>query len=435
VLGRSVALNVLGRAANLGIGLVSSVLIARWLGSADRGLLGIMTTAGEVALGLASVGLPMAVMYYASRRDARPGALLGDSLAYTVVLAAVLVPLAWLLREQIADLIGHGRGGGAWAVAALIFVPLTFLNWTTQNQLLGRMRFGLFNVLIALSKAVTLVAAVVLLGLLGFGLGGALVAIALGPLVTIGGSLRSILREARPQLDFGLLRRLLRYGGSVQVGAFFQSVNFRLDVIVVQFFVSLSAVGYYVIAQVIAELVLTLALAFQTSVLPLVTSYEGDARQAETSALSLRHHGLLALGATAANAVVGPLLVLYAYGPDYHRALTPFFVLLPGMVFLGTGLVVAGDLRGRGRPGLASSLTGIAVVFTVVLDLALIPPFGVVGAALASLVAYVAYGVVSVVALSRVSGIPVRELVVPTRADLRAYPAAARNLLRRVRPA
>ena len=54
-------------------------------------------------------------------------------------------------------------------------------------------------------------------------------------------------------------------------------------------------------------------------------------------------------------------------------------------------------------------------------------------AAVVSFVAYVVYGVTSLIALSRVSKIPLRELVVPTRADLLLYPAAARRLLQRLR--
>jgi O-antigen/teichoic acid export membrane protein len=74
------------------------------------------------------------------------------------------------------------------------------------------------------------------------------------------------------------LRKLLRYGSRIQVGSIFQLLNYRLDVVILTFFVPLSSVGYYVVAQTLAELVLTLARAFQGSVLSLVSHYEGDER-------------------------------------------------------------------------------------------------------------------------------------------------------------
>ena len=70
---------------------------------------------------------------------------------------------------------------------------------------------------------------------------------------------------------------------------------------------------------------------------------------------------------------------------------------------------------------------------TVALDLLLIPFFGVTGAAVASLVAYLVFGVASFVTESRVSGLPIAKML-PTRADILVYPAAARRLWIRVIP-
>jgi hypothetical protein len=63
----------------------------------------------------------------------------------------------------------------------------------------------------------------------------------------------------------------------------------------------------------------------------------------------------------------------------------------------------------------------------------LIPPFGVIGAALASVAAYTCFGVTSLIALSRVSGIGARELVVPTREDFMVYRRFIGRVLRRRR--
>ena len=107
--------------------------------------------------------------------------------------------------------------------------------------------------------------------------------------------------------------------------------------------------------------------------------------------------------------------------------------LLPGIWFLGMGIVIQGDLAGRGRPGLSSSLAGLAAAVTVLLDLALIPPLGVYGGALASVGAYTTFGVASLIALHRVTGIPVRRLAIPDRSDVRAYTTLIRRAFGAVR--
>ena len=433
LLARSVALNIAGQVAVLLVGFASSVALARGLGPADRGLLGIMSSVVNVVLAVAGLGLPFAVAYYASRRKAKTDELLGNNIAYAAVLALVFVPAFWLLHGSISDALARGRGGLLWALAA-VMVPLSFLNWTLNNQLVGQLRFFAWNALGVLSKLVMLAGVVALVLVAGLGVKGGLAAMIAAELALIVGPLAILLRNARPRFDRGLFRATTSYGLRVQVGTIFQIVNYRLDVIVAQFFLPLRVVGYYVVAEFIAELVVTVSSSFGTSILPLVSHYEGTEDQRATTIAAIRHHGVMAALGTAVNAVFGPLLIFFAYGRSFHGAIVPMLILLPGMWFLGTGAVVGGALRGRGRPGLASTVAGVAVLFTVALDLALIPPFGITGAAVASVIAYSILGLVSLATLSRVSGIPVRTLVVPTAADLRRYPAAIRSVFAPVGP-
>ncbi len=64
---------------------------------------------------------------------------------------------------------------------------------------------------------------------------------------------------------------------------------------------------------------------------------------------------------------------------------------------------------------------------TIGLDLILIPPYGVTGAAVASAVAYGLYGASSVLALARISDLSLPRLLVPSRTDMARYPQAARR--------
>jgi O-antigen/teichoic acid export membrane protein/O-antigen ligase len=429
LLGRSLTLNVGGRVLSLVTGFTSSVLLARLLGPADRGLLALMLSTSTVALAVTAIGQPLAVTYFASRKDADSPAIIGNVFLQAGVLSIVLLPLVALLKSPIADALGEGHGGTTWVLAAAL-VPITFLDWTTSNQLLGMLRFGFYNGLKFVAGIGYTIAIVLLLAVAHLGVSGGLIATALASVITVLGCVRPILGRARPKVDRTLMARMLKYGSRVQVGVIFQMVNYRLDVIIMQFFRPLSQVGYYVAAQTVAEFVITIATAFQSSLLPLVSHFEGDERQDRVTANSLRHHGILAGAAVLANAVVGTAIIYFAYGSKFHPAVLPMLVLLPGVWFLGMGLVIQSDLGGRGRPGLSSKLAALAAGVTVVLDFALIPPLGVMGGAIASVCAYTTFGIASLIALHRVSSIPIRELVVPKRADFRLYWAFARRAAR-----
>jgi O-antigen/teichoic acid export membrane protein len=433
-LARSVTLNVLGRGGNLVIGFVASVALARLLGPADRGLLGLMSSAIQLGLVLTTLGVPVAIVYLASRRDADHGGLLGNSLVQAAVLSVVLVPLALVFHQEIADALGDGKGGLTWVLVAAAVV-VTFLDWTTHGQIQGMLLFARFGALLIVSRIASLAAVIVLIGALGLGVAGGVLATVLGSVVMIGGSLGPVLARGRPTLNLRLWRETVRYGFRVQIFSMLQLANGRLDVVVLQLYRPLSQVGYYVIAQTVAELVINLAISFQGAIMPLVSHYEGDERAATTSVNSVKHYGILGAVAVVGNAIAGPLVIFVAYGTNFAPAIVPMLILLPGIWWLGLGVAIQGDLSGRGRPGLSSALAGLAAVVTVALDFTLIPAFGADGAAFASVAAYTTFGVASLIALKRVTGIPVRALIVPTREDLGAYRSVLRRALAAARKA
>lgn len=427
MLGRSVIANALGQLSVLLIGMVSTIALARWLGPADRGILALMAYTWDVTIAVAAAGFTYAVAYFASRRDADRGAILGNSLLMGAVLAIVFIPFFALYGPQIADHLTHGRGGDAWRLVGILVV-VTFLDWSIHNQLLGKLQFGRLNALIALSGVVSLAAIVVFVGAAGWGVAGGLAATASASIVMIVGSLMA-LRGIRPRIDVQLLRALFAYGGRVAVGWIFQIINYRADVFILQAYVSLRSIGEYVIASLVAELALTGGSALATSVNALVANYEGEERQATTISASLRHGLILTAVVIVGLAFFGGVAIKVAFGSSYNGAIEPMYILLPGMLFLGMGSVVTGNLRGIARPGVSSIIAGATMTITIALDFLFIPKWGINGAAFASTIAYTFHGITCVLVLSRVTDIPLRDLVVPTASDWRAYHRALSAVL------
>ena len=314
LLRRFVALNVAGTATTTLIGFGTSIALARWLGPANRGLLALMFSVSWIALMLGGIGVPWATIYLSAKPEASPAALFGNSLLHAGVLAAVLIPAAALLQQPLSDAFGHGHGGEAWVLAALL-VPVTFLNWTTHGQLQGMLLFGRYNLLNVLSKVAEALCILILLGVLGLGVGGGLIACIAASVVMVLGALRPILASGRPRFQARLMGTMLRYGVRVQVGSIFQTLTSRLDLVILQFFQPLAQVGYYTVAQIIAEVVLQLAGAFQSSIMPLASRYaDHEQRQATASADSARHYGILAGVGLLAVAAAGPLVIRFLYG-------------------------------------------------------------------------------------------------------------------------
>jgi O-antigen/teichoic acid export membrane protein len=90
------------------------------------------------------------------------------------------------------------------------------------------------------------------------------------------------------------------------------------------------------------------------------------------------------------------MLVPVVFGNGFRSSIVALWLLAPGAVSLAMNQVLGSILQGRGRPLVLSIGEGVGAVFTVALLAALIPPFGIRGAAVASTVSY---GVVMVILL------------------------------------
>jgi O-antigen/teichoic acid export membrane protein len=421
----SVSRNALGvfvaTALALAVGFLTSLLIARVLGPADQGAFAALRTDSAVLMSLLGLGAPAALYYFSSGPSGVRPALVGASLVHAALLAVAALGLASLLGAGLGEAqIGDDRTD-LYLLAALL-VPATFLEYSYVGMLRAELRLRLANLLVLAGKVAGLVGAIVLVAILDLGVEGALAAILAVSAVQVLPALPVLVRKG-VALSVETGREVLSYGLRAQLGVVFRFASLRFDLLLLSFFAEPKVVGYYAVAQILAELVLLVPQAFGWVLSPIVT--RGD--QPGLTRRLLRFNGTLTLLAVGAMAVAGPIFVLFAYGDAYEPAIVPLLVLLPGVWLLACGELVSWVLSARGRPGTASWLVAYQGLATVALDLALIPPFELVGAAVASLLAYASFGILSLVLIARHDDVPVVRLVISRREEIRNYVAELRR--------
>jgi len=111
-------------------------------------------------------------------------------------------------------------------------------------------------------------------------------------------------------------------------------------------------------------------------------------------------------------------LIPWVYGEQFHPAITPFQWLLPGIIGMSVSKIISADLSGRGKPHYPTYISLIALGVTICLDILLIPSFSIIGAAVASTIAYWASGLLSIYWFSRETQTPWREMLLPRKEDL-----------------
>ena len=327
------------------IGYVGSIILARFLGADGRGLVAIILTATAVLAGFGGVGTHEAATYFASRRVRRRPYVLGNGLVHAAVLLVVSMAVAYLAMGGCS---GTSRptttsGSGYWRECSCRRIYVFDL---VSSMLSAEGTFRLRNQLNVTARISTTVATVAIVGWLGWGVAGALIASMPALLVPAIGGLPQV---ARHGIAFSrtVHKASLRYGARVQVGSILHFLNARFDLLLLSAFASLATVGSYAVAQLVAELVLLFPISLGYVLRAQVASRKrGDSLSGE----AMRLNGSLVAICVGLVLVAGPPTIIVGYGPGFHSALVPFLILVPGMWFLSTGGLVQDALSGRGRP-------------------------------------------------------------------------------------
>jgi O-antigen/teichoic acid export membrane protein len=224
------------------------------------------------------------------------------------------------------------------------------------------------------------------------------------------------------------LRRAFPFGFQSWIANILQQANYRLDLLILGAYAAASEVGKYSVAVTITNLAWILPQGLQMVVFPRTARLDADAEagvvtSAESDAAvsrATRHSVLLMIPAGVAVALLLAIVPL-VYGGEFDETVWLGVLLLPGVLTLGTGKVVAAVVTGRGFPRymMYAGILGAAV--TVTMYFVLIPILGEWGAALASSISYTLSTVIVIVFFRRVTRVPLRTALIPTRADLGDY--------------
>ncbi len=353
-----------------GVAFVTLLIATSSMGAAARGQFALWMTTGSLVAIVAYAGLVPALRR-CSTEDQGAG-LLRPALAVVASRAAVLLCLVMPVVVLVV--------GGGWSVLRVaMVVVLTFV--------------VAFQSATAASSAVVqrdrpvlvtfLVGSVALLAMVGVAaLGGPIDAdflLILWLVTGIGAVVGGIwLTGFRPRevSTVKLLRATLK-ASPAELGLL---VAWRIDVLVLGALVATSDVGRYAVAVAFAEIPFTLMTGLRMALL----GQSGE---------DLAAIGRLARRSAAVGCSVGPVLgvgvaalIRVLFGEEFAGLTTTCAVLMPGAVLLGIAHLLIDSASTKTRS--ITAVTTVALVLNVGLNLVMIGPFGLAGAAIASTASY-----------------------------------------------
>ena len=226
---------------------------------------------------------------------------------------------------------------------------------------------------------------------------------------------RRVTGSVMPAVDLAVWREALGYGLRGQLGNVLQYFTLRLDLVLVAAILGPAPAGIYLVATRVSEVVTQIANAASSLLFPAIAGQSDRASTAFTNAI-VREVTILVVVSALAVGIAAWFLLPLVFGADYATALPALWLLLVAAVPLSVGRLLAGDLKGRGRPGLVSAAAVTGLVIMVVGNLLLLERGGIEAAALVSIVAYGANAVGLILGYRAVTGESMMALM-PTPAD------------------
>ncbi len=164
-------------------------------------------------------------------------------------------------------------------------------------------------------------------------------------------------------------------------------LNKRLDVWFVQFYHGITILGQYGLATQIANFVSDAMTPFNQVLVPYIAESEQDQHNEiveRTARLNMGIALVAAIGILSTSWLFIPLL----FGKSFHLAVPATQILAFGIIFISQRLVFSGYFRAINQMQYPVRAAWMGVVITILLDILLIPSFGIIGASWATTIAY-----------------------------------------------
>lgn len=393
------------------------MLIGRTLGPRLQGI--YATTVLIWTFGSAITGLGIGVTNVTFAGQHPPGDLLSNSVWF-VLYSTLLASIGILVIELGLTPASFGDLPAEQVKIALGAIPIGVGVAALGGLMWGLNRMREWNLIfVLLVPLVSLVAAFILVARLRMGMPGAIAAWLMGQVVALVVGARQLLAGTSFRLhwDSGLAGETLWYGLRANLAQLIGQFNFRLDAFFVLYFLGARAVGLYSIAAYVAEWLFFLPSATATVLFPGFASSDA-ATAAGNANRAMRLTVITTTAAMLGLAVCAPWIIRM-FGPAYRDAVGPLLVLLPGVGVYSLAHITTVYWYGFARkPQINLLIAGVSLAVDIGGVMFLVPRFGLIGAALASTIAYVVAMTLNIFLYARHSGSPARAMLLPTRSDL-----------------
>jgi O-antigen/teichoic acid export membrane protein len=236
----------------------------------------------------------------------------------------------------------------------------------------------------------------------------------------------------RLQVDWPILSEQLSFGLKSWVQTVAAHLLLRIDLYMVSYFLNPAETAFYALALHFTEMVLEVPQAVGLVLFPRLTSLP-KSEVHQLTARTCRRTLMITTPIALALALLGPLVITIWYGKPYEPAGAPLPWAAVGVLMMSLYVIITRDFTSRNRQQVNILAGTVALTANVLLNLVLIPAYGIVGAAAATAASYTGACLLLLVFYRIESGLSLWSVVIPQSEDLHYFRQAIEQAVARVR--
>jgi O-antigen/teichoic acid export membrane protein len=366
---------------------ITASLLARSLGPEGRGLYSLIVMLPHIAALICNLGFSVSCTYFISSGLLSKNRVLALIVIFPIITGGIMMIPLIIFAQTYVDL--YPEIPVFLFRVALLLIPFIALFNNSLAFLQGEKRFRTYNFTNISNPIIFLICFILFVIGLKMGISGAIISWQIGFILAFLIGLFFILQSNVFTLNFSVseFKKMTKYGSKVASAELLTFLNYRVDIFLVGYFLSVKAVGFYIVAVVIAETLWFLASSISNVMLPNLA--ERDLKQAQV--LLAKAFGIV-LWATIFMLLFLLLfdrfLLNIVFGDEFAQSLDPLRYLYPGVLLLSVLKVLSSYILARGKPNVNMWIAFWGLLVNVFLNILLIPRLGIEGAAISSSFAY-----------------------------------------------
>ena len=389
-----VGITFLASVVTLPLGFVITIALGRYLGAGDLGLYRMTSTIYGIAMLFAAIGIPATMIkYVAEFKDDRTkfNQIASSGVITSLFLGIGFIALFYFSSGLFANIFNMPELSGLLKLLSPVF----------PFALVGGALLGLLNGLREMKKyaaatiihSVLMVAVAVALIYYGFGVAGAVIGVVLS---SVGNCLFLIFASRNYfEITFSeyvpTTKRMLSFSWKLVAGNAINMINYQADIILIGYFLTATDVGYYAVAVGLSRFFWIIPQAIQTITYPATSEYWAKNNHAALQKMidkSMKYSACILLPIGLGVGFFAKDIITTIFGEEFIYSVVPLLILIIGTTIFGVVRSIGGSMTGMGRPDIGLKLVCISATVNIVLNVLLIPPYGVIGAAIATTVSW-----------------------------------------------